>query len=110
MRDEHWERELELGWALPVDPNAGRCRSSPIRALPVVWNPGGADRPESGRCRSSRTRAHCRTSRMRALPVVPLSSTTGKASWSLVTGAQTESTAISRALNGPSPIRELPER
>ena len=87
LRDEHWQRELELGWALPVDPN---------RALPVVWNPGGADRPESGRCRSSRTRAHCRSSRMRALPVVPLSATTGKASWSLVTGALTESTAIGR--------------
>ena len=54
MRREHWERELELGWTLPVDPNPGaagrpesgrRCRSSRIRAVPIVPNPGGADRP-----------------------------------------------------------------
>ena len=57
VRDEHWERELELGWALPVDPNTGaagrphcgRCRSSGIRAVPIVPNPCGADRPEPGR-------------------------------------------------------------
>ena len=47
------ESELELGWALPVDPNAGaagrhqygRCRASRIRALPVVANPCAAGRP-----------------------------------------------------------------
>ena len=67
VRDEHWERELELGWALPVDTNAGRCRSSPIRALPVVWNPGGADRPEPGRTAGRPECGRCRSSHCQLL-------------------------------------------
>ena len=78
VRGEHWQRELELGWAPPVVPNLGV-----------------AGRPESGRCRSSRNRA---------LPVVPLPATTRKASWRLDRSTDRE-TAIGRRGRRPVGIR-----
>ena len=77
VRDEDWERELELGLALPFVPNAGATGGPEYWALRVVPNPGAAGRRECW-----------------ALPIVPLPATTRKASWRLERSTDRE-TAIS---------------